>query len=574
MADVAQEDAANHLAGLVLHREGDLALALNDVVEPARALIGRHAPRTGTDQELLGVVGPGLPRIHVCPGKGPNARARTRGYGVPISYRHYLLLSGKTCAKHVNCRQVDFNDLTAVSVAGHDFHCARAQLQGSGEQHVPQGRSAKAALAYHSRVVYQAPKGTQDILPEDEPFWAFVEAEMRRQARLANYGEIRTPTFEETGVFARGVGATTDIVEKEMYTFLDKGGDSMTLRPEATAGIVRAYLQRGMASRPQPVKLYMLLSTFRYDKPQKGRFREFRQIDFEAIGEPDPSIDAELVALQWRLYAALGLRNLSLQVNSIGDQKCRPAYIATLAEYFREHIDGLCEECQRRLETNPLRLLDEKRRECQAVLEGAPKSADHLCDECRGHFEAWLGYVDSAGIPFSIDSRLVRGLDYYTRSVWEVHPPLVGSQSALGGGGRYDGLAEQLGGRPTPGVGFATGVERIILELKDQQVLVPPVGTLRAFVVYRNLEAKRLAFDVAETLRAEGISADLTFSDRALRKQLAAADRAGAQYTIVVGEDGLAADTVFVKEMGSGEQREVRRDELVQTLRQGNAAPE
>jgi histidyl-tRNA synthetase len=432
--------------------------------------------------------------------------------------------------------------------------------------------SLKSALAYHSDV-YQAPKGTQDILPEDEPYWAFVEGEMRRQARLANYGEIRTPTFEDTHVFARGVGEGTDIVEKEMYTFLDKGGDSMTLRPEATAGIVRAYLQRGMASRPQPVKLYMLLSTFRYDKPQKGRFREFRQIDFEAIGEADPAIDAELVALQWRMYASLGLRNLSLKVNSIGDYKCRPGYVARLAEYFREHIDGLCAECQRRLEINPLRLLDEKRPECQKVLEGAPRSADHLCDECRGHFESWLGYVERAGIPFTIDSRLVRGLDYYTRSVWEVHPPNVGSQSALGGGGRYDGLAEQLGGRSTPGVGFATGVERIILELKDQHVAIPSLGTLRAFVVYRNEGAKQVAYEMVEDLRAEGISADMPFGDRALRKQLAAADRAGAQYAIVVGEDGLGPDEVFLKEMRSGDQRQVRRAELVQALRQaGDAA--
>src|SRR6185369_2396912 len=216
---------------------------------------------------------------------------------------------------------------------------------------------------------YQAPRGTQDILPEDASYWTYVEDETRRQARLANYGEIRTPTFEETAVFARGVGASTDIVEKEMYSFQDKGGDSMTLRPEATAGIVRAYLQRSLAGRAQPVKLFTLLNAFRYDRPQKGRFREFHQIDFETIGEADPLADAELVGLQLRLYAALGLRNLSLQVNSIGDANCRPAYIARLEEYFRAHLDGLCEDCQRRLETNPLRLLDEKRPECQAVLE-------------------------------------------------------------------------------------------------------------------------------------------------------------------------------------------------------------
>jgi histidyl-tRNA synthetase len=410
------------------------------------------------------------------------------------------------------------------------------------------------------------------MLPEDAPYWTFVEDEMRRQARLSNYAEIRTPTFEETGVFARGVGANTDIVEKEMYSFVDKDGDSMTLRPEATAGIVRAYLQRGMASRPQPVKLFMELTTFRYDKPQAGRFREFRQIDFEAIGESDPLIDAELVALQWRLYTALGLRNLSLHVNSIGDRVCRPGYIARLTDYFRQHLDGLCEDCRRRLETNPLRLLDEKKPECQAVLEGAPRSADYLCDACRSHFEAWLGYVEGAGIPFSIKPRLVRGLDYYTRSVWEVHPPVVGAQSALGGGGRYDGLAEQLGGRATPGVGFATGVERIIIALKDQRVPIPAYEPLRAFIVYRNDGGKWLAFQVAEALRGEGISADLSFGDRALRRQFSTADRAGARYAIVVGEDALAADTIEVKDLQSGEQRRVSRAELGRVLRQTDAA--
>jgi histidyl-tRNA synthetase len=420
---------------------------------------------------------------------------------------------------------------------------------------------------------FQAPRGTQDILPEDAPYWAFVEGEMRRQARLANYGEIRTPTFEETGVFARGVGATTDIVEKEMYTFLDKGGDSMTLRPEATASIVRAYLQRGMASRPQPVKLFMKLNTFRYDKPQKGRYREFHQIDFEAIGEADPLVDAELVGLHWRLYRALGLRNLSLQVNSIGDQNCRPAYVALLAQYFREHIEGLCEECQRRLETNPLRLLDEKRPECQAVLEGAPRSADHLCADCRRHFEAWLGYVEGAGIPFTINPRLVRGLDYYTRSVWEVWPPVVGAQSTIGGGGRYDGLAEQLGGRPTPGVGFATGIERIILELKDQHVDVPPLSTPSAFLVYQSEGGKLAAFGLAETLREQGVAVDLATGDRKLGKQLAAADRAGAHFAVILGEEELASNSVTLKDLRDGaDQRRVSRAELLVLLKQSDAA--
>jgi histidyl-tRNA synthetase len=422
---------------------------------------------------------------------------------------------------------------------------------------------------------FQAPRGTQDILPEDAPYWALVEAEMHRQARLANYGEIRTPTFEDTSIFQRGVGAATDIVEKEMYTFLDKGGDSMTLRPEATAGIMRAYLQRGLASRPQPVKLYTLLSTFRYDKPQKGRFREFHQIDFEAIGESDPLIDAELVNLQWRLYAELGLGNLSLQVNSIGDQTCRPAYLASLTEYFRQHLDGLCDECRRRLETNPLRLLDEKNPACQAVLEGAPRSSDHLCADCRAHFEGWLGYVEEAGIPFTINSRLVRGLDYYTRSVWEVWPAVVGAQSTIGGGGRYDGLAEQLGGRPTPGVGFATGVERMILELKGQHTRLPPVHRPRAYLVFQNDGGKHAAFRVVESLRASGISADMAFGDRKLGKQLSAADRAGAEYAVILGEDELASGTATLKSLkDGGDQRRVPMSELTAVLREDHGASE
>jgi histidyl-tRNA synthetase len=330
-----------------------------------------------------------------------------------------------------------------------------------------------------------------------------------------------------------------------------------------------------MASRPQPVKLFTELNTFRYDKPQKGRFREFHQIDFEAIGESDPLIDAELVGLQWRLYARLGLRNLSLQVNSIGDAVCRPAYVAALAGYFRQHLDGLCEECRRRLDVNPLRLLDEKNQECQAVLEGAPRSADHLCQDCRAHFEAWLGYVEGAGIPFAINPRLVRGLDYYTRSVWEVWPPNVGAQSTIGGGGRYDGLAEQLGGRPTPGVGFATGLERIILELKDQHVAIPSGGQPCAFFVYQGLDGKGVALRLAESLREAGIATDLSFGERKLAKQLSAADRAGAHFALILGEDELASGTVTIKDLrNGGDQRRVAASELARVLGHEHGAPD
>jgi histidyl-tRNA synthetase len=415
--------------------------------------------------------------------------------------------------------------------------------------------------------MYQAPRGTQDVLPEDAPYWRYVEAETRRQAQLANYGEIRTPTFESTAVFLKGVGDATDVVEHEMYSFLDRSGDSLTLRPEATAAIVRAYLEQGMSSRPQPVKLFTVLNAFRYATPQRGRFREFHQIDFEVIGETDPLVDAELAALQWRLYAALGLRNLSLEVNSIGDATCRPGYIAKLAEYFRAHASELCEDCRRRLEINPLRLLDEKRPECQAVLNGAPHSADNLCGPCKEHYKAWLGYLDAAQIPYVVNWRLVRGLDYYTRSVWEILPPVVGAQSALGGGGRYDGLAEQLGGRPTPGVGWAGGIERLILELKDQQVAILAASGPCVYVAYQTAAGKQRAFALAESLRQAGVSAELAFGERRLGKQLSSADRVGAEMALILGEDELANDSVTLKDLRHGvEQRTISQSELLRTL--------
>jgi histidyl-tRNA synthetase len=419
-------------------------------------------------------------------------------------------------------------------------------------------------------MLYQAPRGTQDILPEEAHYWTFVEDEARRQVRLANYGEIRTPTFEATAVFQRGVGAATDIVEKEMYTFLDKGGESMTLRPEGTAAVMRAYFEHGMASRPQPVKLFSLIQAFRYDRPQRGRLRQFHQLNVEAIGEADPLVDAELVSFQWRFYAALGLEQLSLQVNSIGDPVCRPRYIEALRSYFTQHEAELCADCRRRLQTNPLRLLDDKTPSCQSVLDGAPHSVDYLCEACGQHFERWNGYLTAVGIPFTPNPRLVRGLDYYTRSVWEIWPPTGGAQSTLGGGGRYDGLAEQLGGKPTPAVGFATGIERIILTLKEQGVQVPPVPRPRVYLVYQSLAGKAQAFHLAETLRSQGVAVDVAFGERKLGKQLAAADRSGAQFAVIFGEEEIAEGVVALKDLrNGGEQRRVSLSELPVVLAGG-----
>jgi histidyl-tRNA synthetase len=515
--------------------------------------------------------------------------------------------SRQALAHHLGTRQIDLQDLITAPSAANEHDLARPQVEPGrdaafdGRVRLTLDRSRPHPHAettvrqplgpllagarmrtydqpYHvaspmAATAYQAPRGTQDILPEDAPYWEYVEAEARRQAELANYGEIRTPTFEETAVFLRGVGATTDIVEKEMYTVLSKsGGERATLRPEGTAGVVRAYIQHGMSSRPQPVKLFSLLNCFRYDKPQKGRYREFHQFNIEAIGEADAAVDAELVALQWRLYASLGLRDLSLHLNSIGDANCRPAYVELLRAYFEQHLDGLCEECRRRLQTNPLRLLDEKNPACQAVLAHAPRSADHLCAECLAHFEQLQAYLRAVDVPFTVDARLVRGLDYYTRSVWEVLPPVQGAQSTLGGGGRYDGLAELLGGRPTPGVGFATGIERIILELKQQQAPVPTRQGPYVFISYGASE-KSVAVRLADQLRQQGVSADLAFGDRKLGKQLSAADRSGAKYAVILGENELASGTVTLKDLrNGGEQRSIPQRALIEEL--GHAATE
>jgi histidyl-tRNA synthetase len=414
--------------------------------------------------------------------------------------------------------------------------------------------------------VYQAPRGTQDVLPEEAAYWAFVEQNARRFAALYGYGEIRTPTFEDTGLFLRGVGGSTDIVEKEMYTFQDKGGGDLTLRPEGTASIVRAYLEHGMASRPQPVRLFTFVNCFRYDRPQRGRYREFHQWDAEAIGELDPLVDAEMIALLLRYYAGLSLSDLTLQLNSIGDGQCRPAYLEQLRSYYRGRVDELCGDCRRRLETNPLRLLDCKNAPCQPAIAEAPRLMDALCAECAEHFAALRAYLDDLGIGYELNPRLVRGLDYYTKTVFEVWPREVGAQSAIGGGGRYDGLAEALGGRATPAIGFATGIERIIMNLKAQEVSVPPVAAPRAFVVYVGDAARREAARFADALRQGGAAALVAVGGRSMRAQLRQANGSGAAWTAIIGEDELAAGQVTLKNMATGEDQRLPRDEALARL--------
>lgn len=414
--------------------------------------------------------------------------------------------------------------------------------------------------------MFQAPRGTQDILPENERYWRYVEDTAIRTAELFGYQRIRTPTFEDTSLFVRGVGDSTDIVTKEMYTFEDKGGDSLTLRPEATAPIMRAYLEHGLASRPQPVKLYFLGSMFRYDRPQAGRYREFHQFDIEAIGEADAAVDAEAILVAWRFFENLGLRDLTIQLNSIGDPACRPGYHRALVEYFSARRDQLCADCRRRLEVNPLRLLDCKNEQCQPGIQGAPASSDYLCEECRAHFDTVKTILGSMDLPVCLNSRLVRGLDYYTRTVFEIWPQAVGAQSALGGGGRYDGLMEQLGGKPTPGIGFAIGIERVILNLKEQGIAVPEVTKPVLYVAYAGKGAQVLAFRLADDARRRGLATVVALGARSLKSQLKQANSSGARYAFILGDDEVRAGTVTIRDLEESRQWQSERAAAVSSL--------
>jgi histidyl-tRNA synthetase len=425
-------------------------------------------------------------------------------------------------------------------------------------------------------LVYQSPRGTQDILPEEAVIWRYVEARAAEQARRFGYGEIRTPTFEEAGLFLRGVGAGTDIVEKEIYRFQDKGGTDLALRPEGTASVVRAYLERGLASRPQPVKLYSLITVFRYDRPQAGRYREFRQFNVEAIGDADPLADAEVIAILWRFLEDLGLRGLRILLNSIGDRACRPGFIRALVAYYEPHEAEICADCRRRLRTNPLRLLDCKNAQCQPLIEGAPQTLDHLCADCRTHFEALRAYLEAMDLPYEITPRLVRGLDYYTRTVFEVVPPIAGAQATIGGGGRYDGLAEEIGGKPTPGVGFAAGLDRIILNLKEQDCRLPAPEVPDVFFAPLGDEAKRRAAELADGLRRHELAAVVGMGDRSMKARLRQADASGARWTVILGEDELRDEVATVKDLRDGAQERVPFSDLARylTAPRGGAAAE
>lgn len=411
------------------------------------------------------------------------------------------------------------------------------------------------------------PRGTSDILPEESCRWQALEALLRSLSAQYGFGEIRTPVFEETELFARGVGEATDIVQKEMYTFTDHGGRSLTLRPENTASACRAYLEEKLYGRVQPVKLYYIGPMFRYEKPQAGRFRQFHQFGIEIFGSASPAADAEAVSFAWDLYHRLGIRGLKLKLNSVGCPECRPAYREALRDFFRPHLATLCPSCQDRFTRNPLRILDCKSEICQGVGADAPKIHDHLCPECAAHFEQVKALLTAADIPYEVDPRLVRGLDYYTKTAFEIVVEGIGAQSSLCGGGRYDDLLAEFGGEPCPGVGFALGMERIFAALKAQGDELECEDNLDVYIVSAGGDpAARAAFRLATQLRLAELKVEMDYGDKSFKAQIKAANRLGAAYAVIIGEEEVAAQTAAVKDMESGEQATLPLSQVKQYL--------
>jgi histidyl-tRNA synthetase len=416
-------------------------------------------------------------------------------------------------------------------------------------------------------VSIKAPRGVRDILPEESWKWAFVLKTASEVAQDFNYREVHLPIFEQTELFARGVGDTTDIVEKEMYTFEDRGGRSLTLRPELSASMVRAYLENRMDQRSQPVKLWSAGPMFRYERPQKGRYRQFWQLDFEAIGSQDPYVDVEVIALSVELFRRLGMKGLDVVINSVGCPVCRPVHKEALQSFLKPHLSELCPTCQDRYNRNPLRILDCKNPTCRAITDNAPDTISYLCPECKEHFEGLKAGLDALGLHYSIDNRLVRGLDYYTKTAYEVLSGELGAQNAVCGGGRYDNLAEAIGGKHTPGVGFAAGLERIVLTMEQQGCSFGKEPALEVFVVAVGDIERKEALKLMHEFRKAGISADMDFNGKSFRAQLKVANQMGAPIVCILGEEELKAGKVSIKDMETGQQVEVPLEEGVPFVR-------
>lgn len=403
----------------------------------------------------------------------------------------------------------------------------------------------------------QALRGTQDILPDNIYKWNHVESVIKELCALYGYSEIRTPMFEDTKLFLRGIGDTTDVVAKEMYTFEDRGGRSITLRPENTAAVVRSYLEHKLYGDQQVHKLFYIGSMFRYDRPQAGRYREFHQFGVEVLGASSPAADAEVINLAYTLFKTLGLKELELHINSIGDYKCRPIYRQKLIEFFEEKEDQLCDDCQARLHKNPLRILDCKEDSCRRASAGAPKITDYLCDECEKKFKAVKRYLAALAIPYSVDSRLVRGLDYYTNTAFEIQYPPLGAQSAICGGGRYDGLVEDVGGPSTPGIGFAVGLERLLLALEMQKLIPEPANRKKVYIVTLGEDAIVEGIKIQQHLRDKGVIAEIDLQNRSIKGQMKQAGKNNAEYTVIIGANEMEKKKAAVKNMENGKQQDI-----------------
>ncbi len=399
------------------------------------------------------------------------------------------------------------------------------------------------------------PRGTKDILPDASGCWQYIEQTVRDVCRNYGYSEIRTPVFEHTELFLRGIGETTDIVEKEMYTFTDRGERSLTLRPENTAAVVRSFLEHKLYAGPQPVKLYYTGPMFRYDRPQAGRYRQFHQFGIEAIGSANFAIDAEVIALAEQFLRRVGLTDLKLFINSVGCPLCRPVHRTALQDFLRDKLPGLCSDCQSRFDRNPLRILDCKNSKCSELTQGAPEIGSCLCHDCSTHFDGLQSLLTAAGIDYIVNPRLVRGLDYYTKTAFEIQYSPLGAQSAVCGGGRYDGLVAECGGQPTPGIGFAIGLERVILALEKQGIVTQSKGDIAVFVAPLGAKAQAAAFRLLCELREQGIASDMDYMNRSLKGQMKYANKYPAAFVAIIGDEEVEQNKVMLKNMQTGEQQ-------------------
>jgi len=418
----------------------------------------------------------------------------------------------------------------------------------------------------------KAPRGTKDLLPSESYKWHYLENIIREITDLFGYKEVRTPIFEHTELFVRGVGDTTDIVQKEMYTFLDKGNRSITLKPEGTAGVVRAYIEHGLHNVAQPIKMYYITPVFRYENPQAGRLRQHHQFGVEVFGAKEASVDGEIIALAMKLFDRLGLKGLELNINSIGCPTCRPKYHEVLKKYLEDHLDDLCQTCNTRYEKNPLRILDCKNKECGVIVKDAPIILDYLCEECSTHFEELQSFLSAINIEYKINPLIVRGLDYYSKTVFEIISNQIGAQGTVCGGGRYDGLVKECGGPDTPGAGFGLGLERLLLALESQKIEIPKQEARDVYFVTIGQQARYKAFELLQLMRSNNILADMDHVGRSIKAQFKYADKANVSWVCILGEEELQNNQIKVRSMIDGSEELVSQDKVIDYLKSKKGA--